>query len=205
MNKRLAKLKNIQEANISFLNRNTKKSLNEGMGHDDDYDEVWNGNDENELNIDEDDMINTTPNLKKQQSSQEKMLYDFLIGINNISKNNLGWIPEPTNKNASNVAKLTPNLLGKFSTYFTDAYGSTIKKNEPLYWGLYPLNPPKKQEGVYCYITNKNGSLQIHINGGKTMMGMTNSLYGENLSPNVVQDALNKLKKLLEMFQERNR
>ena len=77
MNKRLAKLKNIQEANISFLNRNTKKSLNEGMGHDD-YDEVWNGNDENELNIDEDDMINTTPNLKKQQSSQEKMLYDFL-------------------------------------------------------------------------------------------------------------------------------
>ena len=29
MNKRLAKLKNIQEANISFLNRNTKKSLTE--------------------------------------------------------------------------------------------------------------------------------------------------------------------------------
>ena len=38
MNKRLAKLKNIQEANISFLNRNTKKPLNEGTFDDnDDY------------------------------------------------------------------------------------------------------------------------------------------------------------------------
>lgn len=37
MNKRLAKLKNIQEANISFLNRNTKKPLNEGTSDDDDY------------------------------------------------------------------------------------------------------------------------------------------------------------------------
>ena len=36
MNKRLAKLKNIQEANISFLNRNTKKPLNEGRFDDDD-------------------------------------------------------------------------------------------------------------------------------------------------------------------------
>ena len=34
MNKRLAKLKNIQEANISFLNRNTKKSLTEQKDHD---------------------------------------------------------------------------------------------------------------------------------------------------------------------------
>lgn len=194
MNKRLAKLKNIQEANISFLNRNTKKPLNEGMNHD-----------ENQLNIDEDDMINTTPNLKKQQSSQEKTLYDFLIGINKISKYGIGWIPEPTNKNASNVAKLTPNLLGKFSTYFTDVYGSTIKKNEPLYWGLYPLNPPKKQEGVNCYITNRNGSLQIYINGGDSIMGMNNSLYGEFLSPSVVQDALNKLEKLGEIYAEYNR
>ena len=39
MNKRLAKLKNIQEANIAFLNRNTKESLNEGIGHDDNYDD----------------------------------------------------------------------------------------------------------------------------------------------------------------------
>ena len=37
MNKRLAKLKNIQEANIAFLNRNTKESLNEGRFDDDDY------------------------------------------------------------------------------------------------------------------------------------------------------------------------
>ena len=38
MNKRLAKLKNIQEANIAFLNRNTKKPLNEGTFDDnDDY------------------------------------------------------------------------------------------------------------------------------------------------------------------------
>jgi hypothetical protein len=36
MNKRLAKLKNIQEANIAFLNRNTKKPLNEGRLDDDD-------------------------------------------------------------------------------------------------------------------------------------------------------------------------
>lgn len=36
MNKRLAKLKNIQEANIAFLNRNTKKSLNEGTFDDND-------------------------------------------------------------------------------------------------------------------------------------------------------------------------
>ena len=36
MNKRLAKLKNIQEANITFLNRNTKKPLNEGRLDDDD-------------------------------------------------------------------------------------------------------------------------------------------------------------------------
>ena len=35
MNKRLAKLKNIQEANISFLNRNTKKSLTEEKNYDD--------------------------------------------------------------------------------------------------------------------------------------------------------------------------
>ena len=40
MNKRLAKLKNIQEANISFLNRNTKKPLNEGRFDDDDYDDT---------------------------------------------------------------------------------------------------------------------------------------------------------------------
>jgi hypothetical protein len=40
MNKRLAKLKNIQEANIAFLNRNTKESLNEGrFDDDDDYDD----------------------------------------------------------------------------------------------------------------------------------------------------------------------
>ena len=36
MNKRLAKLKNIQEANIAFLNRNTKESLNEGRFDDED-------------------------------------------------------------------------------------------------------------------------------------------------------------------------
>ncbi len=34
MNKRLAKLKNIQEANISFLNRNSKKPLTEQKDHD---------------------------------------------------------------------------------------------------------------------------------------------------------------------------
>jgi hypothetical protein len=34
MNKRLAKLKNIQEANISFLNRNSKKTLTEQKDHD---------------------------------------------------------------------------------------------------------------------------------------------------------------------------
>ena len=33
MNKRLAKLKNIQEANISFLNRNSKKPLTEQKDH----------------------------------------------------------------------------------------------------------------------------------------------------------------------------
>lgn len=40
MNKRLAKLKNIQEANISFLNRNSKKPLNEGKFDDDYYDTI---------------------------------------------------------------------------------------------------------------------------------------------------------------------
>lgn len=39
MNKRLAKLKNIQEANISFLKRNTKKSLTEQRFNDEDYDD----------------------------------------------------------------------------------------------------------------------------------------------------------------------
>jgi len=38
MNKRLAKLKNIQEANIAFLNRNSKETLNEGRFDDDDDD-----------------------------------------------------------------------------------------------------------------------------------------------------------------------
>ena len=159
-----------------------------------------------EKTIIENDMVKSTPNLKNQQSNQQKMLYDFLIGINNLGNSGIGWIPDLSDKNSRNAVKLTSNLLGKFNTYFTDVYGKTIKNNQPLCWGLYPLNPPKKEEGVSCYITNENGNLRVYITGGKSMAGMTNSLYGEYLSsPGVIQKALNNLKTLKELFQEKNR
>lgn len=66
MNKRLAKLKNIQEANIAFLNRNTKESLNEGIGHDDNYDDY---EDEDDYEDDYDDFADPGGNSALRASS----------------------------------------------------------------------------------------------------------------------------------------
>ena len=60
MNKRLAKLKNIQEANINFLKRNTKKSLNEGRF--DDEDEFLNNDFSRNNKLKTDDIITTKDN-----------------------------------------------------------------------------------------------------------------------------------------------
>jgi len=60
MNKRLAKLKNIQEANINFLKRNTKKSLNEGKFDDDD--EFLNNDFSRNIKLKTDDIITKKDN-----------------------------------------------------------------------------------------------------------------------------------------------
>jgi hypothetical protein len=76
MNKRLAKLKNIQEANIAFLNRNSKETLNERnvpKFDSDDDDKEWNDDD---YYNDDDKFLNDDEVWARDDDDEEEESYD---------------------------------------------------------------------------------------------------------------------------------
>lgn len=153
--------------------------------------------------INEDENLNSTS--RSGDSSEQKLLFDFLQGILEISPYNtmgVGWIPY----NGSGT-KLTPNLLGPyFNKYTRDVYGRVVKPNQSLSWNLFPLNPDKfpKAEGVSCDITGGPGKLYIDIKRGNRLAAMGSTEGGGFLkTPGVVEKTLKTLEKIFEIYKAR--
>ena len=148
--------------------------------------------------IKEDDVAATSAaNVNSATANKEQEnLFKFLKGIHDMSKYDLGWIPEVVSKNAT---KFNPQMLGP---YQKDYYGGMVlKNNQPMSWALHPLNNTPKAEGVSCHIENENGKLRIYITTGKRNAAHHLGQYGAYLNtPSVVEKSLSNLKEIYDIY-----
>ena len=141
----------------------------------------------------EDDVAATSAvNVNKEQEN----LFKFLKGIHDMSKYDLGWIPEVVSKNAT---KFNPQMLGPFQKDYWG--GMVLKNNQPMSWALHPINNTPNPEGVSCYVVNENGKLRIYITTGKRKAAYQLGQYGAYLNtPGVVEKSLNNLKQIYDIY-----